>query len=56
MARSVFLLFCIIIICLSVLVLAGVIENNQLTQQVKQDRIIIDSLQTELNVRHEATK
>lgn len=52
MARSVFLLFCIIIICLSVLVLAGVIENTQLTNQIKQDRIIIDSLKNEINVRH----
>jgi CHASE1-domain containing sensor protein len=52
MARSIFLLFCIIIICLSTLVIAGVIENNQLTQQVKQDRIIIDSLEKQVNVRH----
>ena len=52
MARSIFLLFCIIIICLSVLVIAGVIENNQLTEQVKQDRIIIDSLQNQINVGH----
>jgi len=51
MARSVFLLFCIIIICLSTLVLAGVIENNELTHQVKQDKIIIDSLQKQLNDR-----
>jgi hypothetical protein len=52
MARSIFLLFCIIIICLSTLVLAGVIENAQLTEQVKQDRIIIDSLEKQINVGH----
>lgn len=51
MARSVFLLFCIIIICLSTLVLAGVIENTELTHKVKQDKIIIDSLQKQLNDR-----
>lgn len=49
MARSVFLLFCVIIICLGVLVLAGAIENEKLTKQVQQDKIIIDSLQSELN-------
>lgn len=51
MARSIFLLFCIIIICLGVLVIAGAIENTELTHQVRQDKIIIDSLQKQLNDR-----
>lgn len=51
MARSIFLLFCVMVICLGVLVMAGVIENNKLTKQVQQDKIIIDSLQKQLNAR-----
>lgn len=52
MARSVFLLFCVMVICLGLLVLAGVIENEKLTRQVQQDKIIIDSLQNKINVGH----
>lgn len=49
MARSIFLLFCVMVICLGVLVMAGAIENNKLTKQVQQDKIVIDSLQNVIN-------
>lgn len=49
MARSIFLLFCVMVICLGVLVMAGAIENSKLTKQVQQDKIVIDSLQNVIN-------
>ena len=51
MARSIFLLFCVIIICLSVLVVAGVIENTNLRNQLEQKTILLDSVQAECEIK-----
>jgi len=51
MARSIFLLFCVMVICLGVLVMAGVIENANLRNQLEQKTILLDSVQAECEIK-----
>lgn len=51
MARSIFLLFCVMVICLGVLVMAGVIENTNLRNQLEQKTILLDSVQAECEIK-----
>ena len=51
MARSIFLMFSILIICLSILAVAGVIENKNLRNQLEVKTLLVDSLQTECEIK-----
>lgn len=51
MARSVFLLFSVMTICLGILCIAAVIENRNLSAKVESSTMLIDSLQSECEIK-----
>lgn len=51
MARSIFVMFSLAIILLFALLFASIIENDNLTEKIQGQTIIIDSLQTECTIK-----
>jgi hypothetical protein len=51
MTRTVFVLFSVFIILMAVLVTTANIENSRLSKKIKDDSALIDSLQSECNIK-----
>ena len=51
MARGVFILFIVIIICIGAIAIIASVENKKLIRKVEQDKEIIDSLEKEIHER-----
>lgn len=51
MARSIFILFCVIVLCLSTISVISINNNIELSNQIEKDKLIIDSLNMELDAR-----
>lgn len=51
MARSIFVAFSLAIILLFALLFASIVENDNLSQKVQSQEVIIDSLQSECTIK-----
>ena len=51
MARTIFILFCVIVLCLSTVSVIAVNDNIELSKKLERDKFLIDSLNLELDAR-----
>lgn len=51
MTRTVFILFSVFIILMAVLVTTTNIENSRMSKKINDDALLIDSLQSECNIK-----